>query len=316
MDITVIVCTYNRSASLTTCLAHLVMQKVPAELTWEVLVVDNNSTDGTDRTVKQLGKLHPIPIQYVKEGRQGLNHARNRGIVSSESKYFIFIDDDIVVTQGWLGAMHTSLIVNDADAVGGRIHLDKSLELPSWIRPDMRGFLGYMDLGEHPFQMDGLREYPFGGNMGFNRRVVEKIGFFNPHVGRKGAGQKRDELFKRAETEYFHRLAVAGGRIFYQPKGIVYHHVRASQLTRRYFKTIHYNDGYQRASHDQTVYHRNFYGIPLFLFPQLARSIVRYVFQALSKSPNWAFRQQMTIAHFLGMMLAYTHRRRGISATK
>lgn len=312
MDISVIICTYNRAASLTRCLSHLTGQKVPAGLEWEIIVVDNNSSDGTDKVVEQLARLHPIPIRYVKEPQQGLNYARNRGVVSCKSKYFAFIDDDILVSQGWLEAIYASLVKNDADAVGGRIHLNKSLEIPSWIRPDMYGFLGYKDLGEEPFQMDGVKEYPFGGNMAFNRRVVEKIGLFNPNVGRKGAGQKRGELFKGAETDYLHRLAAAGGRMFYEPNAIVYHQILPFQLKKRYFRTIHYNDGYQKACHDQTTYPRNLCGIPLFLFPQLARSIASYIFQLCHKGPNWAFRQQMTVAHFIGMMLDYARKRRKI----
>ena len=58
---------------------------------------------------------------------------------------------------------------------GGRIHLDPSIKLPAWIRDDeMKGFLGYQDLGDEPFRMDGTRRYPYGGNMAFHRRVVER----------------------------------------------------------------------------------------------------------------------------------------------
>lgn len=310
MDLSVVVCTYNRANSLAKCLSQLLEHNVPTEVMWEVIVVDNNSIDGTEKVVEQLASQYPIAIRYVKESQQGLNYARNRGVVSSKSKYFAFIDDDILVRPGWLGAIYTSLEKNDADSVGGRIHLDKSLKLPSWIRPDMYGFLGYKDLGEEPFQMDGIKEYPFGGNMAFNRRVVEKIGLFNPNVGRKGTGQKRGELFKGAETDYLHRLAAIGGRIFYEPNAIVFHQILPFQLKKNYFRTIHYNYGYQKAYHDQTASGRNLCGIPLFLFPQLARGIARYIFQVVCKGPNWAFRQQMTVSYFLGMVSGYFHRGR------
>jgi len=89
--------------------------------------------------------------------------------------------------------------------------------------------------------------------MAFHRRVVEWIGYFNPLLGRKGAGRKRSELFEGAETDYFSRLAAAGeARIFYEPQAIVYHQVMPFQLEKRYFRTIHFDAGYQRAYHDDS----------------------------------------------------------------
>jgi GT2 family glycosyltransferase len=158
--------------------------------------------------------------------------------------------------------------------------------------------------------MDGIRNYPYGGNMAFNRRVVDRIGFFNPNVGRKGTGKKRSELFKGAETEYCHRLAKAGGRFFYEPDAIVQHRVLPSQLRKSYFRTIHFNAGCQYGIFDSTRYHRNFFGIPLFLFPQTARAIGRYFHQLVRRGTDYAFRQEMTVCHFCGLISGYVSRHR------
>ena len=146
----------------------------------------------------------------------------------------------------------------------------------------MYGFLGYQDCGEAPFPMDGIDKYPFGGNMAFNRRVTNMIGFFNTELGRKGTGEKRSELFKGAETDYFHRLARAGGKIFYEPSAIVYHRIKPVQLTKHYFRTIHFNEGYQRARHDERAFVHTLLGVPYFLFPQTARSMMYYLGQLYS----------------------------------
>jgi len=200
---------------------------------------------------------------------------------------------------------------NDADAVGGRIHLDPTIELPRWIQPELYGFLGHQDFGEDPFQMDGVRRYPYGGNMFFHRRVIEQIGLFNPLLGRRGSGRKRGELFKGAETDYFERLAAHdGARIFYEPRAIVYHQVQPFQLTKKYFRTIHYNAGYQRALHDDRAFERTLFGIPLFLFPQLGRSAMTYIGKVITKGSDLAFRQQMTVGHFVGTILGYSNRGR------
>lgn len=316
MDITVIVCTYNRAGNLPVCLGRLAEQQGVDGLQWEVLVVDNNSTDATRATVAELARTLPIRIRYSFEPQQGLNYARNRGAQESLGRYFGYIDDDIQTSPRWLAALHNALSCNDADAVGGRIHLDPAIRLPKWIQPEMYGFLGYQDFGEEPFQMDGVSRYPFGGNMFFHRRVIDRIGLFNPQLGRRGSGRKRGELFKGAETDYFHRLAAHGGaRIFYEPGAIVYHQIQPFQLTKRYFRTIHYNAGFQKALHDDREFGRTLMGVPLFLFPQLARNAATYVRKVLTEGPDLAFRQQMTVGNFVGTVLGYARRNRSGGST-
>ena len=310
MDFTVIICTYNRARNLPRCLGALARQHNIGDLQWEVLVVDNNSSDDTPAMVERLARELPIAIRYARETQQGLNYARNTGARESAGRYFSYVDDDIEVSPEWLGSLYRNFVANDADAVGGRIHLDPSIKLPAWIRDnEMKGFLGFLDLGDEQFRMDGVRRYPFGGNMAFNRRVVERIGYFNPLVGRKGAGTKRSELFKGAETDYFHRLAASGEvRIFYEPKAIVYHQVMPFQLEKKYFRTIHFNAGYQRAFYDRSAFAHTIFGVPRYFYPMLARTLGQYLGQTITRGPDWAFREQMTVAHMAGTMLGYRRR--------
>ena len=303
MDFTVIICTYNRCNNLSACITALESQKDIDELEWEVLIVDNNSPDDTRKTVLQLADSSHINIRYAFESEQGLNHARNRGIRESNGKYFVYIDDDITVSNSWLNSLYRTLTENDADAAGGRIHLDPNVSLPPWIKinPEMYGFLGYQDYGNKPLKLDGVKMYPFGGNMAFNRRVPERIGYFNTRLGRKGEGQKKGELFKGAETDYFHRLAESGNpKIYYSPDALVYHHILPHQIEKKYFLTIHRNAGYQRAFHDNNTYKRTLMGVPLFLFPQTIRAAWNYTGVTLLNGRDAAFRKRMTLVHFLG----------------
>jgi len=310
MDFSVIVCTYNRANNLPRCLGALARQKGTEDIAWEVVVVDNNSTDDTPAMVERLARELPITIRYARETQQGLNYARNTGMRASRGTYFSYVDDDIEVSPDWLASLYRNFIANDADAVGGRIHLDPSITLPKWIQDDAtKGFLGFQDFGDEPFRMDGKRRYPYGGNMAFNRRVVDRIGYFNPLLGRKGEGKKRSELFKGAETDYFHRLTDAGeARIFYEPNAIVYHQVQPFQLEKKYFRTIHSNAGYQRAFYDTSEFPHTLFGVPRYLYPMLLSNIGKYLRQLIVKGPDTAFRQQMTVGHMVGTMLGY-HRR-------
>lgn len=311
MDFTVIICTYNREKNLPACITALEQQNQVSHIQWEILIVDNNSSDDTQQRVLSLAEQSELNIRYAFEPQQGLNHARNRGMQESKGTYYAYIDDDITVSENWLYAMYHALTENDADAMGGRIHLDPTIQLPTWIskNPDMYGFLGYQDFGEQAMQVDGVKRYPFGGNMAFNRRVIESVGFFNTQLGRKGEGTKKDELFKGAETDYFHRLAaVNNAKIGYTPDAIVYHHILPHQLTKEYFLTIHRNAGFQKARHDKTVYSRTLFGIPLFYYPQILRSLYNYILLFISQGSDMSFRQRMTISHFMGQMSAYNSR--------
>jgi len=310
-ELSVVVCTFNRSRNLPGCVEALARQAGAEGIDWELVVVDNNSSDDTAAVVRELGARHPFPIRYLFEGEQGLSHARNRGIAGTMSRYLAFIDDDIRPEPEWLRAVHEAFVETGADAVGGRIHVESPKPLPAWIDEEMRGFLGHRDFGDEPFLMDGVRQFPFGGNMAARRALVERVGGFDPRMGRKGEGRKADELFKGEETDFFHRVAEAGGRIAYEPRAIVRHLILAHQLEKRFFRTLHFTAGYQKALLDARSYPRTLLGVPLFLFRQTAGSAARYLGQLLSRGPSRAFRQQMTVGYFLGMMLGYHRRERG-----
>ena len=308
MDISIIVSTYNRSENLPSCIAALARQECGDQFRWEVIVVDNTSTDGTRGVVEALQRESEIFIRYSFEPQQGLSHARNRGIVDSDSRFCVFIDDDIEAEPQWLAAIFAAFTAQGCDAVGGRILLKTGRDIPAWIRPEMRGFLGQRDFGDAGFMMDGLKQFPFGGNMALSRDLIAKVGLFDTRMGRKGSGRKREELFKGEETDYFQRVAKAHGKIYYEPRATVRHKILPHQLKKDFFRAVHYNAGYQRALLDERSYGKTVSGVPLFLFRQTAKAGFRYLGQVLRRGPVFAFRQQMNIGYFLGMIQGYRKR--------
>lgn len=309
MDYSVIVCTYNRAANLPACIAHLARQEGTEGIDWEVLVVDNNSSDDTAATVERLQGEHPICLRYTFESKQGLSNARNCGIRASAAARVIFIDDDILAAPGWLAAYARAFAEHDCDAAGGRILVQPPSPLPAWIRPEMMGFLGHLDYGDEPMELDGVERFPFGGNMAFHRRALERIGDFDPNLGRKGDTDSADGLFKGEETEYFRRLAERGGTIRYVPGATVSHHILPYQLQRKFFLTIHYNEGYQRGRDAPPPLGRTFLGVPLYLYPQTLRACGRFLGETLKSGPNSSMRAMMTTAWFFGRVRSYMDRR-------
>lgn len=312
MDISIIICTYNRAENLTACFDCLAAQEidVDSDFTWEVLLVDNNSSDHTKQFSDDYATHCNFPLRYTFAAQQGLSHARNYGIQESKGSILIFIDDDIRVNKRWLQSIYNTFTTYPCDAVGGRIHIESPAKLPKWITPEMYGFLGHQDFGDAPHPMDGYKEFPFGGNMAIRRSVTDKIGLFDTEMGRKGTGLKKDELFKGEETDFFHRLADVGGKFYYQPEALVLHKILPHQLKPGFFLTLHNNAGLLQARKDQTEYKRTLAGIPLFFLPQFTRSISKYISLSISQGPYKSFRQLMNVAYFLGIIHGYYKKNR------
>src|SRR5215470_14722752 len=93
-NITVLVCTYNRSRTLGETIESVATQALPQPLSWELLIVDNNSSDDTRRVVEGFQRQYPERIRYFFEPQQGLSYARNAGIREARGEILVFIDDD------------------------------------------------------------------------------------------------------------------------------------------------------------------------------------------------------------------------------
>src|ERR1700690_361651 len=102
MDLSVVICTYNRSESLANTLRSLSVQLLPDTLQWEVLVLDNNSRDKTRAVVEEFCREFPGRFRYVLEARQGKSHALNSGIREACGDIVAFTDDDVLLEPSWL----------------------------------------------------------------------------------------------------------------------------------------------------------------------------------------------------------------------
>jgi glucosyl-dolichyl phosphate glucuronosyltransferase len=103
VDATILICTYNRAALLGPTLDSIAALRATGR-TWDVLVVDNNSTDDTRAVVQQRQAGYPVPLRYLFEGRQGKSYALNTGLSHAAGRIIAFTDDDVRVPDGWLEA--------------------------------------------------------------------------------------------------------------------------------------------------------------------------------------------------------------------
>src|SRR5947207_180454 len=102
MRVTVAICTFNRAESLRRTLESVAALHLPEALDWEVVVVNNNSTDHTDSVIESFKERLPIRREF--EPQPGASNARNRAVYVAKGDYFVWTDDDVVVDNGWLAA--------------------------------------------------------------------------------------------------------------------------------------------------------------------------------------------------------------------
>src|SRR5262249_35908823 len=159
----------------------------------------------------------------------GLCRARNRGIGATDAPYVAFTDDDIVAEQGWLANLYRTIREEQCAVVGGRIRVRSAEGLPPWIDATLLGCLRRPDLGDRRIAMDGVKAYPFGANMIFDRRALQSAGAFDEHMGRRGEGRRWWQLVKGEEQELVARILRGGGRSIYAPNALVWHCIRADQ---------------------------------------------------------------------------------------
>lgn len=229
--ISFVICTYNRAQYLHDTLQSLLKNEADPNR-FELLIVDNNSTDETPAIVRQFTYDYPNHhIQYIKESEQGLSFARNRGIKEAKNPIITFLDDDISTDidfiNSWLQFFDNH---PNAQCAGGRIEVQFDDPRPRWMSHFLLPLLGHHDLG-NTIKKYKRQRYPFGGNMAFKRSVFEKHGFFDTELGRKGNQLKASE-----EKEFFQRLKKANTNIYYVPNATLYHRVDKQRLTKEYIK--------------------------------------------------------------------------------
>lgn len=211
-------CTFNRVQHLQLALESLKSQTLSSD-DFEIIVVDNASTDSTSTLVSQLQESINN-LRYVFEQRIGLSHARNRGTVESHGSIVVFVDDDAVAEPGCLRA-HLDAFESDPSilASAGRIFLRWPNGRPKWVPSSQESYYSGLDLGETQHTM-AFPSYPYGANMAIRRDVLIDIGGFSTELGRRG-----NNLISGEEKDLFLRISNLEGSVVYVPGAVVHHHV-------------------------------------------------------------------------------------------
>jgi glycosyltransferase involved in cell wall biosynthesis len=220
---TVVVCTYNRAVLLRDTLASLAALQTDGQFAYELVVVDNASTDGTPAVIAEASPTFPVPLRGVREERAGVASARNRGIKEARGTWIAFFDDDQVAHPCWLKELLAQARRTGARCVGGGIRLRLPTESTPIPASPCRALLGERVA---PCERRYSRHWaPGAGNLLLHRSVFEQVGLFNEDL--REAGE---------DADLFNRLQAAKIEGWYTPGAVAYHVIPAYRLTRKYLR--------------------------------------------------------------------------------
>src|SRR4051794_16948160 len=224
-DISVVVCTRNRAELLRGALASLAELAVDG-FTYEVVVIDNGSTDETAEVISTVAQQTDRPVRGMCEPEAGIVPARNRGVREARGRWIAFFDDDQLADKRWLAELYRGARHKHCRVVGGAVYLALPGDCARRLDPAVRMLLGEAKIANEP-RLYGGRFTPGCGNLMIDRTVFDEVGLFERTVGGRGE-----------DTDLFSRMERAGIDAWYFPTAIVHHLTPAERLESTYLLSL------------------------------------------------------------------------------
>jgi GT2 family glycosyltransferase len=290
--VTVVLCTYNRAHILGGAIERLLDQSAGSP-PYEIVVVDNNSSDATSRVIAHYAQSTSRRVEYVFEGRQGIAYARNAGIAVARSDLVAFTDDDVRVAPNWVRVIKQTFEAHpEAECLTGRILPVWPSAPPAWLtRLHWVGPLALQDYGDEPMLINATRPLTVAGaNFAFRKAVFDRIGLFDTEIARS------------EDSEFMLRLWRGGSGARYVPEMVLYALVQPERLTKTYHRAWHADVGRCNAhmnfpeliSADGSLRSdvppvRRLMGVPRFAVRQLAQEVFQMFVAAARRREAEAF---------------------------
>jgi glycosyltransferase involved in cell wall biosynthesis len=298
-DVSVIISTYNRCDLLPVALASILEQDSGA-VNYEVIVVDNNSTDRTRYVVESFLEQSNVSLSYIFEEKQGLSYARNAGIAAARAPIVAFTDDDVYVSPDWVANIKRIFDQHpEIGCGGGKVLPQWNNEPPSWLTNDHWTPLALLDYGDSSFYVNTDRQICLiGANMAFRREVFERIGVFAPELQRvKGSIGSMEDL------EFELRFYRSGGQGLYEPSLVVTAPVEPERLTKTYHRRWHTGHGHfsSMLRHEETERaSARLFDIPSHMYRRAAANTIHWLKYSLQRREAKAFLHETQLRFFDG----------------
>jgi glycosyltransferase involved in cell wall biosynthesis len=307
VDVSIVISTYNRCGLLKEALQALLSQ-TPPHLNFEVLVVDNNSSDQTRPLVQSLAAQNPEKLKYFFEPKQGLSHGRNTGIANAKASIIAFTDDDVRVARDWVYQIKTGFEENpDIDFLGGKVVPRWHTAPPFWLTAAHWAPLALLDYGDERFFVDSSKQLCLiGANFAFRRRAFEKVGLFKTDFQRvkNGIGSLEDH-------EMLLRLWHTNNYGLYLPELVVTAEIEPERLEKQYHRRWHAGHGhFYAALHSDEVERTKvgrIFGVPAHLYRRAFQDALGWIFWNVRNRPDLAFAHEVQLHYFGGFFRRRWH---------
>jgi glycosyltransferase involved in cell wall biosynthesis len=234
--LSLIVPTHNRAGLLPESLGSFLSQSLHPSR-YEILVVDNNSTDNTREVVEAVLRAATCRWRYLFEPRQGLHCARNRGILAASGEIVVFGDDDVIAEPTWLESLAREFDNASVGVVGGKVKPLWDETPPAWIydygSERVHPLFAYLDYGDERLEL--ATDYVFGCNFAIRRNLAIEVGGSFPDT----FPNHLRHLSGPGENAMIDRVRGLRYKVLYSPAALVYHHADVRRANLEYFVARH-----------------------------------------------------------------------------
>ena len=300
MDVSIVISTYNRCGLLDGALRALLCQS-PQPVNYEIVVVDNNSTDQTRPLVEALATQNPEKLKYLFEAKQGLSYGRNAGIAAAKAPIIAFTDDDVRVAPDWVWEIKAGFAANpDIDFLGGKVVPRWPAEPPPWLTNANWSPLALLDYGDRPLFVDSKNQRCLiGANFAFRRRAFEKVGLFKTDFQRV-----KDGIGSLEDHEILLRLWRVGSRGLYLPELIATAEIEPDRMEKHYHRKWHASHGRFYAALRSEEVERSklgkLFGVPAHFYRQAFSDLAGWIRARIRRQPAEAFTSELGLRYFGG----------------
>jgi succinoglycan biosynthesis protein ExoM len=195
------------------------------EFTYEIVVVDNASTDATKEVVQTAAAEAPIPVRYVYDATPGDASSRNRAIAESQGQWLAFFDDDQLAHPDWLLQLYRAARETGAPVIGGAVRLDLPQDVLDRVAPYVRRTSFRETLPSATIRRFTGKQLPGCGNALLARQVLDTVGNFDATM-----------IWGGSDRDFFLRVRDAGNAMYYAPDAVIRHRIPLNRLTPEYFR--------------------------------------------------------------------------------
>jgi glycosyltransferase involved in cell wall biosynthesis len=300
LDITALVCVYNGLPDIEDLLKSILAQETGQQFTYEVLVVDNNSTDGTRDLLEQYAARYMDLLRVIEEKRQGLSYALNTGLQAARGAICFTIDDDLVAPKGCLRGVWEAFRVHpEVSFLGGKVLPIWPGPVPSWLTSDHWSPVAICDYGDMPRRVDANAQICLLTGS-FLRSDLLAVGGYRTELGLRPG-----QLGGVEDVDVYTRLVRAGRCGIYVPEVVVYHKIDAQKLTKKYHRKWHTGHGRYYAdmrlpSYEQS--HLRIFDVPGHIYRQAAVGTLKWFNQTLRGDRDHAFSHELQVRFCFGFV--------------